>query len=161
VADAAEVNRSVRESFNELHAWMVWAKTEPTPEQTEMFLRQAVADFVLRRAFHFNMYLREGNSFAGGISLFNINWSIPSFEIGYWLRTPLCGKGYMTEAVVALAKMAMEELKANRVEIRCDVNNLRSRKVAEMAGFRLEGVLKNDARTPAGDLRSTCVYSKA
>ena len=75
------------------------------------------------------------------MSLFNIEWSIPKFEIGYWLRTTLIGKGYMTEAVVALTKMAKETLKANRIEIRCDERNVRSRRVAERAGYRLEGIL--------------------
>ena len=25
-----------------------------------------------------------------------LTWSIPRFEIGYWLRTSQCGNGYMT-----------------------------------------------------------------
>jgi ribosomal-protein-serine acetyltransferase len=157
--EAAEINRAVHESFKELHEWMPWAKAPPTVDDTEIYSRQAQAKFILRQMFDYRIYLKDGDVFAGNMGMFNINWSIPSCEIGYWLRSSLCGKGYMTEAVVALTGMAMNVLKANRVEIRCDANNARSRGVAERAGYVLEGVLKNDSHTPAGELRSTCVFA--
>ena len=41
-------------------------------------------------------------------------------EIGYWLRKSRWGSGYMIEATNAVSDFAMNMLKANRVEIRCD-----------------------------------------
>ena len=41
-----------------------------------------------------------------------------------------------------------------------DESNTRSRAVAERCGFALEALLKNDGLTPAGELRSTCIYVK-
>jgi ribosomal-protein-serine acetyltransferase len=46
------------------------------------------------------------------------------------------------------------------VEIRMDAGNERSWRVAERAGFRLEGVLRGDSLTPAGELRDTRVYAR-
>ncbi|MEA2735401.1 MAG: hypothetical protein QOE14_1852, partial [Humisphaera sp.] len=89
-----------------------------------------------------------------------LNWDVPMFEIGYWLRTPLCGKGYMNEAVNAITAMSFETLQAQRVEIRCDERNRSSRLVAERAGFMLEGVLRCNERAPSGEFRNTCVYAK-
>ena len=82
------------------------------------------------------------------------------FEIGYWLRTPHCGKGYMNEAVAAIERMCFELFKAARMEIRCDARNVRSRRVAERAGYTLEGILRHQERAPDGELRDTCVYAK-
>ena len=142
-----------------LHEWMPWAKDRPSLEDTEIFSRECQANFVLRKVLNYRAYLKSDDTFAGCLSLFNIDWTIPKFEIGYWLRTRLVGQGYMTEAAGALAIMAIGTLKANRVEIRCDEKNVRSRKVAERLGFQFEGILRNDSRTPAGELRSTCVYA--
>jgi RimJ/RimL family protein N-acetyltransferase len=89
-----------------------------------------------------------------------LDWKVPKFEIGYWLRTPYCGKGLMTEAVNAVTAFAMQTLQAARVEVRCDAKNDRSRRVAERAGFQLEGILRNDERDHRGETRSTCVFSK-
>ena len=51
----------------------------------------------------------------------------------------------MTEALNALTQYAFETLKAKRVEIRIDTENLKSRKVAERCGYELEATLENIA----------------
>jgi RimJ/RimL family protein N-acetyltransferase len=50
----------------------------------------------------------------------------------------------MTEAVRAITSIAFDALGARRVEIRCDPSNLKSARVAERAGFTLEGTLHNN-----------------
>jgi ribosomal-protein-serine acetyltransferase len=91
----------------------------------------------------------------------NTNWHVPKFEIGYWIDTRYSGNGYMTEAVQGITSFAFNELKARRVEIRCDSRNVKSRAIPERLGFTLEGVLKNDDISVDGNgLRDTCVYAK-
>jgi RimJ/RimL family protein N-acetyltransferase len=159
MGEAAEINYAVNESFLELHQWMTWAKQPPTLEESEAFSRKSLAAFVLRQELQYRIYLKAGEIFAGCISLFNIDWTIPRIEIGYWLRSRLRGSGYMTEAVAALTSLAIDSLKANRVEIRSDVNNLRSRRIADRLGYSLEGILRNHDRAPAGELRNTCLFA--
>ena len=66
----------------------------------------------------------------------------------------------MTEAVGALADMALGLLGMERLEIRCDSRNDRSGRVAERCGFQLEGVLRRDSRDAGGGLRDTRVYAR-
>ena len=66
----------------------------------------------------------------------------------------------MTETVRALARTAFDRLGARRVEIRTDAANERSWRVAERAGFTLEGVLRKDSVTPQGEPRDTRVYAR-
>ena len=82
------------------------------------------------------------------------------FEIGYWRKTGCEGRGIVTEATRAMARLAFDSLGARRVELRMDDNNERSWKVAERAGFTLEALLRFDALTPRGEPRSTRVYAR-
>ena len=157
--DGPAVNAAIRESIAELRPWMPWAQTEPTVEQTEENMRRAVAKFAAREDLRLQFHLKDG-TFVGSSGLHRINWDVPKFEIGYWVRTSCAGRGYVTEAVAAIARLAFETLRAARVEIRCDEQNVRSRRVAERLGFAQEGTLRNQERDPRGELRNTVVYSK-
>ena len=86
------------------------------------------------------------------------DWTVPKFEIGYWCRSDLTGRGLVTEATWALARHAFESLGARRVELKMDDRNRRSWAVAERLGFRLEATLRHDVRVPDGTLRDTRVY---
>lgn len=162
--DGHFLHESVRDSLAELKPWMPWAQAVPSPEQSEALARGARADFIRRADLVYAIFEHDGSGLetrhVGGTGLHRIDWSVPRFEIGYWRRTGCDGKGFVTEAVNALAAMAFDALSAERVEIRCDANNAASRRVAERCGFTLEAVLRRDSRTPAGELRDTCIFAR-
>ena len=101
-----------------------------------------------------------GGRIVGSSGLHRIDWSVPSFEIGYWVRTPDSGQGYATEAVEAIGSFAFEKLGARRIEIRADTRNTRSRAIPEKLGYQLEGVLRHDCLHVDGRLRDTAVYAR-
>jgi RimJ/RimL family protein N-acetyltransferase len=63
-------------------------------------------------------------------------------EIGYWLRADARGRGLTTRALLLAARWAFEQ-GAARVQLRAAVQNTASRRVAERAGFQLEGILRS------------------
>lgn len=156
--DAAEVNAAIRESLDSLSVWMDWAQTIPTVEETEEKQQGSADAWRQGTNFSLNLYEKESGAFVGIVALSPMNRSVPSYEIGYWLRKRYEGLGYMTEAVRAASEFGLRVLVAQRLEICCDPRNERSRRVAERAGFVLEGRLRNEARTPSGGLRDTLVY---
>jgi len=158
--DAPEINQAVVQSIEALRPWMEWAATTPTLADTIEYCRRSAAQAILRQQIEYRIRLKEGGLFAGHINLFNIDWKVPRFEIGYWLRASLCRRGYMTEAVKALTAFSFDRLNAVRVEIKTDNRNQRSWRVAERAGFALEGTIRNDMRLADGTLRDTRVYSR-
>lgn len=62
-------------------------------------------------------------------------------ELGYGLRPGHCGKGYMTEAVRALAEWALSQPGVSRVEAETEPGNTASQRVLFRAGFAATGTL--------------------
>jgi ribosomal-protein-serine acetyltransferase len=157
--DGAMINAAIVESAAELAKWMPWADPTPDVANTEKWVRTAVAKFALRQEFHFLMFLKAGGEYIGTCGMHHFDSKIPMIEIGYWLRTSQCGNGYMTEAAKAITAFALDALKCQRAQIRCDARNVRSGRVAELAGYILEGTLRSDSRDQRGELRDTRIYA--
>lgn len=157
--DGAEVCRAIRDSLAELRPWMGWASDDPDESLVEENLRRAQIGFLERTDLRLLVFLKGTETLVASSGLHNIIWEIPSFEIGYWCRTPYAGRGYVTESTRAITAFAFEVLEAQRVAIRCDPENLRSRAVAERVGFRLEGTLRQSEVGVDGEPRDTHVFS--
>jgi ribosomal-protein-serine acetyltransferase len=157
--DGAITSASVRESLTELKMWMPWATDDYNEQNGEEWCRKSAADFLSRHQLQFLITLRPEGRHIGNIGAFKFNWEVPSCEVGYWLHTAHTHHGYMTEAVGVLLAMLRSRVHVRRVEIRSDAQNLKSRRVAELAGFQLEGILRNECLAVGGRLRNTCIYS--
>ncbi len=157
--DGPKLHAAVRESMDELLPWMPWPTEHGTVEDSEASARGARVRFLERTELRMHFFLKGTDTLVGSSGLHRIDWEVPKFEIGYWCRTGMTGRGYTTEAVRGIAAFAFDALGAKRVEIRCDPLNRPSARVAERAGFHLEGELRNDALGTDGTLRNTLVFS--
>lgn len=159
--DGEAVHEAKQASRQELKQWLEWAQYDEALEDTEANVREAHTAFLQRKDMRLHIFHRETKEFIGCTGLHEIDWEVPKFEIGYWLDTRQTGKGYTTEAVQGLTDFAFQTLGANRVEIRCDAKNEKSRAIPERLNYSLEGVLRNDSVQIGGnELRDTCVYAK-
>jgi RimJ/RimL family protein N-acetyltransferase len=157
--DGQAVNEAIHESHEHLKPWMPWAQSLQPLEETEENMRRAAARFMLREELWLNLYRKRDGLYVGGSGLHRIDWSLPKFEIGYWVRASLEGQGYITEAVKRITRFAFETLKAERVEIRCDAHNERSAAVARRCGYAQEARLRHDDWGMDGSLRDTLIFS--
>jgi RimJ/RimL family protein N-acetyltransferase len=72
-----------------------------------------------------------------------VRWPVPGVaEVGFWVAAQGRGRGVATSATRLVAHWALRELGAHRVEWQAEVGNTGSRRVAEKAGFSVEGVLR-------------------
>jgi ribosomal-protein-serine acetyltransferase len=157
--DGFMINEAIRESHAELKPWLTWADPLPSPEKSEEMNRLSVAQYLRREVFRMNVLQKSDGLFVGVTSLHHINWSVPAFEIGYWVRTSLAGKGYARESVLGITDFAFSILGAKRMEIRCDPRNDRSAAVAQKAGYSFEGTIRHDMRERDDTLSSAYVFS--
>jgi len=159
--DGVRVRTAVVESQEALKKWMPWAVSVPSEEEYEVIVRKGQIRFLSREDLWMMLLLKDTETVIGGSGLHRIDWSVPKLEIGYWVRTSYGRKGYVTEAVKAITQFAFRECEANRVEIRCDENNVRSAAVARRAGFTYEGTLiAEDRHHLTNELRNTMVFAK-
>ena len=156
--DGAELQAAVAETIDDLRPWMPWADHVPTVEEDEELVREARARFLTREDLWLLLFLKGAHTLVGASGLHSIDWKVPRFEIGYWVRRRFAGQGYITEAVRGITRFAFDVLGARRVEIRCDARNLRSQAVARRAGFTLEATLRDHAVAVDGELRDTLIF---
>jgi RimJ/RimL family protein N-acetyltransferase len=70
-------------------------------------------------------------------------WVDGNVQVGYWVKKEARGRGVATSALRLLARWAIEELGAERVQLLAEPENVASQRVAEKAGFRREGLLRS------------------
>jgi ribosomal-protein-serine acetyltransferase len=158
--DGAVLNEAIRESAESLKPWMPFVNPVPTVADSEEFVRRACAKFILREDLMLLLFDKHSGRLVGSSGLHRMDWAAGRFEIGYWLRDSAVRCGYATEAVNGITSFAATHLAVNRIEIRCDARNHRSRRVAERCGFHLETVIRNDRLDMSGNLSDTCLYAK-
>ena len=158
-ADAAQVFAAIDESREHLAPFLDWPpRIQNVDDARDLCVRWA-AGWMLRSDLGLGIFTADDGRFLGATGMHDPNWALRSFEIGYWLRTSAVGGGYVTEAVQLQTVLAFDVLAARRLEIRCDPNNLSSRRVPERLGFRLEGHLRNAWLDPGGNVRDTVVFA--
>lgn len=158
--DGRALYQAIQTSRLDLKKWLPFAQGEQTFEETEINVRKAHSEFLKRTDLRLHIFHRETGQFIGSTGLHRIDWEVPKFEIGYWIDSRESGKGYMTEAVKGVTNFAFQKLKANRVEIRCDAKNHKSRVIPERLGFTLEGIHYHDSiAIDSNELRDTCIYA--
>jgi len=158
--DGAILQEAYLESYPRLKPWFPWAQSESSVDEREEFMRQQYARFIKREDMMLMIFLKNENKLIGCSGLHVQNWDVPSFEIGYWVRTGYEGKGYIIEAVNRITEFGFDTLHANRIFIRCDIANLRSQSVAKRAGYIYEGTFRNfERRHHTGELTDMVYFA--
>jgi RimJ/RimL family protein N-acetyltransferase len=83
-----------------------------------------------------------GDTYVGSVDLRVSAQDPAAGEIGFLIAPQARGRGYATAAVRALAAWGFAELGLARIQWRAEVDNAASRRVAEKAGFTMEGRLR-------------------
>jgi RimJ/RimL family protein N-acetyltransferase len=157
--DAEALWDTIRASRAHLAPWMPWVDEYHELDDAREYVIRARARWDLREDLSVGIFARDDGRHLGGSGLHRINWPLRAFEIGYWLARDAEGRGYASETVRLLTRLAFDALDANRVEIRVDTRNDRSRRVAERLGFVLEGTLRRAAADVAGRPTSLHVFA--
>ncbi len=159
--DVARLSDLAQRNARQLQQWMPWAAD---------LSHEALLGFVTGRALPaiaagngFEVGMLERGGLVGMVGVHHVAKDLRRGEIGYWLDAERYGNGIVTRCVTAVLARCFESPACGgrpfeRIEIRADVDNLRSRAVAERLGFEFEGVLRRFILN-GGAHRDAAVYS--
>jgi ribosomal-protein-serine acetyltransferase len=135
---AEELTAVVRENLDRLKLWMPWATDDYSIDSTREFIERNLKSLAEQGSFAMSVVL--DGKIVGNMGFHNLDLSNKSAHIGYWLAGEAVGKGLMTRCCRVLIDYLFDELKLNRVQINCNVENVKSRAIPERLRFQLEGI---------------------
>ena len=124
-----------------LKEWLPWLDNTAKLEDTESFIQSYIETFEGNKAPQITIKYKD--KIAGMIGLHEIEWEKESSAIGYWVAEEYQGLGLITEACKFLFAYAFEELQLKIVNIRCAVENKKSRAVPIRLGLKEVGLKEN------------------
>ncbi len=155
--DAARIFATTDRDREYLGEWLPWVDRTLSVADTEGFVQRAVDQ--MRRGEGFHACIECRGEFAGVIGHVYLSPQDRRTELGYWLGRAFQGRGIMTRACGRLVDNAFESLGLNRVEIRTDVDNRKSRAIPERLGFAQEAIFR-EAIHEHGEYRDVVMYAK-
>lgn len=161
--DAPKVTEAIVDSFPEIERWMPWANSLQTLEKSTDYIIFSEKCWSEEKPVELPMLIfdAKGENLIGSSGYHTINWELPSMEIGYWGTRQHLGQGLITEAVKLLTEYAFDTWQPKRLEIRCDVENVRSGAIATKLGYIKEAQLKNHRIQPLTQkLSDTVIYTR-
>jgi ribosomal-protein-serine acetyltransferase len=141
--DIEATYEAIRESLAELAPWLPFAHSDYSRRESRDWIKQRPKDWEKGVAYEFAIFDAGDGAMLGGCGLNGVDKINYRANLGYWVRTGRTGQGIATAATQMLAKWGFEKLKLKRIEILVAVSNRRSLRVAEKAGAKFEGVLRN------------------
>jgi RimJ/RimL family protein N-acetyltransferase len=87
--------------------------------------------------------LGQEGEIVGFATIFGLEEPGGEAEIGYFVAPEARGQGIAGRAVALLTRWGFHELGLERIELRIDNENVPSARVAERAGYQLDGVLRS------------------
>lgn len=110
-------------------------RSVPTLAAVPAQLAAFAHDWATGRFYVFGIWHRESQAYLGDICIMPQRGG--QAEIGYYLAEAAEGQGYAREALVAIIRFGFEQLRAERLLIRCFADNVRAQQVAQAHGFQL------------------------
>jgi RimJ/RimL family protein N-acetyltransferase/predicted kinase len=143
--DAPALHAAAVESQPDLHPFMPWCHPGYSLEEARAYVDSRGPAFEEEREFGFVIEDLAGR-FLGSVELNQVDPAYRRANLGYWVRSSATGRGVAPAAVRRIARFAFRDTFLQRLEIVCAVSNVRSRRVAEKAGARFEGIARDRLR---------------
>ena len=125
-----------------LRQWLPWVDDIRKIDDTKEFIAATLRQFASGDGAQAGIW--SDGQLAGVIGHHYLDLQNKRTSLGYWLGESFQGRGIMTRCCRYFVNHAFSQLGLHRVEIRCAVDNQKSRAIPERLGFELEGVLRHN-----------------
>jgi len=103
---------------------------------------------------------KQTQKLIGSTRFLDIQPKDKKLEIGFtWITKPYWGTAINFECKLLLMAFCFEVLKANRVQLKTDERNIRSRTAIQKIGGKFEGIFRKDRILDNGFIRNSVYFS--
>jgi RimJ/RimL family protein N-acetyltransferase len=132
----------------EIQHWLAAIPSPYTEANARDYVRSTAVAWRDERGGTFAVVELERGQAIGSIGMSVLDREQAVVEVGYWAVAAVRRRGLTTRALRLIARWLTEVVGAERVQLRADVLNIASQRVAEKAGFVLEGVIRSGGLNP-------------
>lgn len=145
-------------SDSEVVRHMVWGPNSPEDTRHYLMQRLSIQKQADTGSYQFAITVAGGGKPIGSCGLEIENLELGEALFGYVLARSAWGKGYGTEAARRLLRFGFEDLRMHRIFATCRPENIRSQRVLEKLGMRLEAHFREHIRV-RGEWRDSLLYA--
>jgi RimJ/RimL family protein N-acetyltransferase len=113
-----------------------------SPTEAKKFIKKIQEEMRIKKGYEFGIELIKTRELIGTVNLLNINYKNKNSDVGLWLSKKYWGKGFSREALSIILEFGFKKLKLVKIQARVLSGNIRSQKLLEKYGFKLEGRLR-------------------
>jgi len=144
----------------DMDIWRWYTSDLSDPEDLKSWMTDRLKESEKGQKMSYAVILKEKSKVIGSSSYGHIDWKEKCIEIGWtWLGKSYIGAGLNKHMKFLMLKHAFEVMDIERLELRTDETNIRSRKAMEKIGATHDGTLRNHRTTQGGRRRNTVIYS--
>jgi len=128
----------INKNRNFLRVWLPFVDTTTELSHTRDFIKNTLTSDCLKKDMVFEVICSE--RLCGLVALKETDPVNKKSELGYWLAEKEQGKGVMLNSCRGILHFAFNELKMNRITIKCAVGNEKSQQIPFRLQFEFEGI---------------------
>ena len=152
--------KEMRRLSSDADVWTWYTEDLTQPDDLENWMTKRLEETRDGAKMTYAVRLKETGEIIGATSYGHIDWVEHGIEIGWtWLGKKYIGAGINKHMKFLMLRHAFETMNIERLELRTDEKNVRSRKAMEKIGAQHDGTLRNHRSTQGGRRRDTVVYS--
>lgn len=159
--DGAQLAQTANSSYEHLKRFMPWARPSQSVEESEKLVREFFGKYVASTDFVLGIWTSDESKLIGGTGYHlregPISWR--NAEIGMWIAADRAHQGLGTTVLRELLRWGFTAWPWERLSWWCSGSNLASRRVAEKAAMKLDGVLRGHRIDLDGSRQDSYAYS--
>lgn len=147
-------------SENEPEIWKYSLANVSGKTNLEIYIANAIRTKNALTAFPFIVYDKKFKAYAGSTRFYDLNTLQRNMLLGNtWYGKQFQGTGLNKNCKYLLLQYAFENMKMERIELRADNGNERSKAAMRSMGATEEGILRKDCYNAEGGRRDSVVFS--
>jgi RimJ/RimL family protein N-acetyltransferase len=151
---------ALQEIANEESLWIYGTSDLSKPGELKKYIATAIADRNSGVCAIWVIIDKKTGNIAGCTRLSEISWKDERGQIGWtWIGSDFQGSGLNRDMKFLILSYGFETLGLNRIELKADERNHRSRQAILGIGATREGVLREHIKLHDGYIRNTVYYS--